>query len=50
MDSLKGRDLLSLADLSIDELNYLLDLAASLKSGMVKLKRCLLYTSDAADE
>ena len=39
MDSLKGRDLLSLADLSIDELNYLLDLAASLKSGMVKLKR-----------
>ena len=39
MDSLKGRDLLSLADLSIDELNYLLDLATSLKSGMVKLKR-----------
>lgn len=39
MDSLKGRDLLSLADLSIDELTYLLDLATSLKSGMVKLKR-----------
>ncbi|MEY3870035.1 MAG: hypothetical protein RLZZ338_3926 [Cyanobacteriota bacterium] len=39
MDSLKGRDLLSLADLTVDELLYLLDLAAKLKSGMVKLKR-----------
>lgn len=39
MDSLKGRDLLSLADLSIDELLFLLDLAGDLKSGMVKLQR-----------
>lgn len=39
MDSLKGRDLLSLADLTVDELLYLLDLAAKLKSGMVKLQR-----------
>ena len=39
MDTLKGRDLLSLADLSFEELNYLLDLAANLKSGMLKLQR-----------
>lgn len=39
MDSLKGRDLLSLADLSREELLYLLDLSAKLKSGMVKLQR-----------
>jgi ornithine carbamoyltransferase len=39
MDTLKGRDLLSLADLSVDELHYLLDLARKLKSGMVKLQR-----------
>jgi len=39
MDSLKGRDLLSLADLTVDELLYLLDLASKLKSGMVKLQR-----------
>ncbi len=39
MDSLKGRDLLSLADVTVDELLYLLDLAAKLKSGMVKLQR-----------
>jgi ornithine carbamoyltransferase len=39
MDSLKGRDLLSLADLTGDELLYLLDLSAKLKSGMVKLQR-----------
>lgn len=39
MDTLKGRDLLSLADLSVDELLYLLDLAGKLKSGMVKLQR-----------
>lgn len=39
MDTLKGRDLLSLADLSVDELHYLLDLAGKLKSGMVKLQR-----------
>jgi ornithine carbamoyltransferase len=39
MDSLKGRDLLSLGDLTVDELLYLLDLAAKLKSGMVKLQR-----------
>ena len=39
MDTLKGRDLLSLADLSIDELLFLLELAGKLKSGMVKLQR-----------
>ncbi|MDY6807164.1 MAG: ornithine carbamoyltransferase [Cyanobacteriota bacterium] len=39
MDSLKGRDLLSVADLSADELLYLLELAGKLKSGMVKLQR-----------
>ncbi|HLO52088.1 MAG TPA: ornithine carbamoyltransferase [Kamptonema sp.] len=39
MDTLKGRDLLSLADLSVEELHYLLDLAGKLKSGMVKLQR-----------
>lgn len=36
--ALKGRDLLSLADLSVDELLELLDLAAQLKSGAVTLK------------
>lgn len=39
MDTLKGRDLLSLADLNVDELLFLLDLAGKLKSGMVKLQR-----------
>jgi ornithine carbamoyltransferase len=39
METLKGRDLLSLADLSQEELLFLLDLGAQLKSGMVKLKR-----------
>jgi len=39
MESLKGRDFLSLADVSIEELYYLLDLATKLKSGMVKLRR-----------
>ncbi len=39
MDRLKGRDLLSVADLSADELLFLLELAAKLKSGMVKLQR-----------
>lgn len=39
MDRLKGRDLLSVADLSADELGFLLELAAKLKSGMVKLQR-----------
>jgi len=39
METLKGRDLLSLADLSQEELLFLLDLGAKLKSGMVKLKR-----------
>ncbi|MGE5655097.1 MAG: ornithine carbamoyltransferase [Actinomycetota bacterium] len=39
METLKGRDLLGLADLSGEELHYLLDLAAKLKSGMVKLQR-----------
>ncbi len=38
MDKLKGRDLLSLADLSSDELKELLQLAAQLKSGQVNLK------------
>ena len=36
MDSLKGKDLLSLADLTIDELQSLLRLAARLKSGDVR--------------
>ncbi len=36
MESLKGRDLLSLADLSARELNSLLELAAQLKKGKVK--------------
>ena len=36
MDSLKGRDLLSLADLTVDELQSLLQLAAQLKSGDVR--------------
>ena len=38
MAALKGRDLLSLADLSADEVNALLQLAANLKSGQVKLR------------
>lgn len=38
MDTLKGRDLLSLADLSSDELKELLQLAAQLKSGKINLK------------
>ena len=38
MDKLKGRDLLSLADLSSDELTELLQLAAQLKSGQINLK------------
>ncbi|MGC9527723.1 MAG: ornithine carbamoyltransferase [Limnospira sp.] len=39
MDSLKGRDLLSLADLSTAELHGVLSLAIQLKSGMRKLQR-----------
>ncbi len=39
MDKLKGRDLLGVADLSAEELFFLLDLAGQLKSGMVKLQR-----------
>lgn len=39
MESLKGRDFLSLADVSIDELYSLLELASQLKSGMVKVQR-----------
>ncbi len=38
MDTLKGRDLLSLADLNSDELKELLQLAAQLKSGKINLK------------
>ncbi|NET24491.1 ornithine carbamoyltransferase [Okeania sp. SIO1I7] len=38
MDSLKGRNLLSLADLSSDELKEILQLAAQLKSGKINLK------------
>lgn len=38
MDTLKGRDLLGLADLSSDQLKGLLQLAAELKSGKVNLK------------
>lgn len=38
MGSLQGRDLLSLADLTSDEMLELLDLAAQLKSGAVSLK------------
>ena len=38
MGSLQGRDLLSLADLTADEMQELLDLAARLKSGEVALK------------
>ncbi|NEN93365.1 MAG: ornithine carbamoyltransferase [Okeania sp. SIO3H1] len=38
MDSLKGRNLLSLADLSSDELKEILQLAAKLKSGKINLK------------
>jgi ornithine carbamoyltransferase len=36
MEALKGRDLLSLADLSATEVLFLLDLAAQLKSGTLK--------------
>jgi ornithine carbamoyltransferase len=36
MGALKGRDLLSLADLSTDEILFLLDFAAQLKSGKVR--------------
>ncbi|WP_404789412.1 ornithine carbamoyltransferase [Altericista sp. CCNU0014] len=39
MGALKGRDLLSLADLSTEEILFLLDLAAQLKSGKVR-PRC----------
>ncbi|MGD1804273.1 ornithine carbamoyltransferase [Dapis sp. BLCC M126] len=38
MDKLKGRDLLSLSDLSSDELKELLQLAAQLKYGKINLK------------
>lgn len=38
MDSLKGRDLLSMADLSIQELHGLLDLATQLKAGKITPK------------
>ncbi|MEB3340292.1 ornithine carbamoyltransferase [Okeania sp.] len=38
MDKLKGRDLLSLADLNSDELKELLELASQLKSGKINLK------------
>jgi ornithine carbamoyltransferase len=38
MGALKGRDLLSLADLSTEEILFLLDLAAQLKSGAVRPK------------
>ncbi|NEP88563.1 MAG: ornithine carbamoyltransferase [Okeania sp. SIO2C2] len=38
MDSLKGRNLLSLADLSSDELKEILQLASKLKSGKINLK------------
>jgi ornithine carbamoyltransferase len=38
VQSLQGRDLLSLADLSVDELHELLTLASQLKSGAVTLK------------
>jgi ornithine carbamoyltransferase len=37
MESLKGRDLLSLADLSAEEATYLLELAAKLKLGTITL-------------
>lgn len=38
MQTLKGRDLLGLADLSADEIHQLLDLAAQLKAGKVNLQ------------
>ncbi|MGD1703714.1 ornithine carbamoyltransferase [Dapis sp. BLCC M229] len=38
MDTLKGRDLLSLADLNSDELKEILQLASQLKSGQINLK------------
>lgn len=38
MESLKGRDFLSLADLSIEELENLLELAAQMKAGKVNLR------------
>ena len=36
METFKGRDLLSIADLSTDEIKYLLELAAQLKGGKIK--------------
>lgn len=36
MDSLKGRDLLSLADLTVDELHSILQLAAQMKAGKIQ--------------
>jgi ornithine carbamoyltransferase len=36
MDTLKGRDLLSIADLSTDEIKYLIELAAQVKGGEIK--------------
>lgn len=39
MESLIGRDFLGLADVSVEELHSLLQLASQLKSGMVKLQR-----------
>ncbi len=39
MESLIGRDFLSLADLTVEELQSLLQLASQLKSGMIKLQR-----------
>ncbi|MGB3533169.1 MAG: ornithine carbamoyltransferase [Microcoleaceae cyanobacterium] len=39
MESLIGRDLLSLADVTVEELQSLLQLASQLKSGMIKLQR-----------
>ncbi|MCY7284587.1 MAG: ornithine carbamoyltransferase [Cyanobacteria bacterium CAN_BIN43] len=38
VESLRGRDLLSMADLSVDELRGLLDLAAAMKAGKVNLR------------
>jgi ornithine carbamoyltransferase len=38
MEALKGRDLLSLADLSVDEIQELLQIAAQLKSGQLNLR------------
>jgi ornithine carbamoyltransferase len=38
MEALKGRDLLSLADLSVDEIQELLQLASQMKAGAVNLR------------